>query len=112
MVAELTADQIFQEFMENDSVAASKYAEKVVQVSGEIYGVELNENEPQIVLSTNDPSGFVRCGFEKDSTKSYDGFSVGDQIKLKGFCTGINKAEGLGLLDDVDVNLKKCIIIE
>lgn len=112
-VAEFTASDLFAAFDENEEENMTKYADQVIGVKGIIYSIDLsNDAEPQVVLNGNDDNGYIRCGFKPEELEKVKALKEGNELKLKGECKGINKAEGLDLLADVDVVLSKCIIIE
>ena len=113
VAAEFTAADLFTAFDENEAESMTKYADKVIGVKGTIFSRDLsNEAEPQVVLEANVDNGYIRCGFKLEELEKVKVLEAGSEINLKGECKGINKAEGLDLLADVDVVLSNCIIIE
>lgn len=107
------AESLFQAFMNDEEKANATYVDQVIEVSGEIYSIDLsNPEEAQVVLRTTNESGYVRCGFKPDEHPKVTAISDSETIKLKGECKGINNAEELDLLADIDIVLSNCIIIE
>ena len=84
---ELTAGSLFQEFSDNEADANTKYLDKVVQVSGKIREVQKDDSGIKLVLETDDAMFGVIC--EIDGDNSDKDYKVGDEVKLKGFCTGL-----------------------
>lgn len=112
-IAEFTAGDLFNAFDTNEEENMTKYGDQVISVNGVIFSMDLsNEKEPQIVLEGNGDNGYIRCGFKPEEMAKIETLTGGDEIKLKGECKGINKAEELDLLADVDVVLSNCIIVE
>ncbi|MBR9860266.1 hypothetical protein GYB22_05870 [bacterium] len=108
-----SADELLNEFTSKTDSATIKFADQIIEVEGDIYSIELeNASEPQITLSTNDPSAFIRCGFKVEALENVKNLKVGDHIQLKGQCKGMNDSGGLSLLDETDIIVSKCIIIE
>lgn len=112
-IADFTAADLFSAFDSNEAENMTRFGDKVISVQGVVFSIDLsNPKEPQIVLEGNGDNGYVRCGFKPEELTKIEAISGGDEIKLKGECKGINKAEGLDLLADVDVVLSNCIIVE
>ncbi|MBT8326554.1 MAG: OB-fold putative lipoprotein [Bacteroidia bacterium] len=109
----LTASDLFNAFDNDETSAMTKYADKVIQVSGYIYSKDLgNELEPQLVLEGNGDNGFIRCGFKPTELEKLAILSDSLSVNIKGECKGLNAADELDLLADKDVVLSNCIIIE
>lgn len=109
----LSAASLFEVFDTDESAAMIKYADQVVETWGNIYSIDLsNDLEPQVVLEANGDNGYIRCGFKTEELEKVKSLTEGSELRLKGECKGINSAEGLDLLADVDVVLSNCIIIE
>ena len=110
---ETTASGLFNEFIEDEKAANIKYGDAVISVTGRIYEVDLsNDLEPQVVLETDDISGYIRCGFEPVSLEDVKKLKEGEDVKFKGECKGLIAADGLDLITDKDVIVSYCIIIE
>ncbi len=108
----ITAADLFNEFDSNETEAMNKYADKIVEVMGQVTSTDLsNAKEPQLLLKGNGDNGFIRCGFKPEELEKMNNLDT-KTILLKGECKGMNSAEDLDLLADVDVVLSKCIIIE
>ncbi|PCJ64610.1 MAG: hypothetical protein COA58_12800 [Bacteroidetes bacterium] len=109
----ITAADLFNEFDTDETAAMTKYADKVIQVSGTILSQDLsNDKEPQIVIEGNGDDGFIRCGFKPSELSKVEKATPSTSIKIKGICTGLNGSDELDLLADKDVVLSNCIIIE
>lgn len=109
----VSANELFDLFNTDEAKATTQYAEKVIGVKGEIYSKEFeNAKEPQIVLKTNDMSGYIRCGFKAEELSKLEMIDESKEVEIKGLCKGFNASEELDLLADKDVVLSNCILIE
>ncbi len=89
----LTATEIVAEFDKDEAEAMKKYVSQdgntiVVQVSGKIADVKNDTSGITIALDTGDPINGVSCVLDRFTKHSHTDFKVGDDIKLKGLCTG------------------------
>jgi len=102
----IDAKSLFNDF-NNDEVSASQtYANQVIQVSGII--AELFIDDYQISIVLNDDLKGVSCELDSltiDRNKTLiDSLKIGDQITLKGKCDGFDMIMG--------VVLTRCFIIQ
>lgn len=97
----ITANKILNEFSSDETSANTKYLEKIIEVSGTVSDVKIEKEKGIITLKTNDDFGSVLCHLSEESTKLMSTIKVGQNIKLKGICTGFL----------MDVILIKCEII-
>jgi hypothetical protein len=82
---EVTAQQIFDEFTQNEAQANNKYLNKAIQVTGEVSEAKKNQdNKTIVVLKTTDPIFGVNCTFKDDTGD----LKPGSTITFKGICTG------------------------
>ena len=97
----LSADEILNDFSSDESIANTKYLEKIIEVKGDISEIKTEKEKGIITLKTNDDFGSVLCHLSKESTQKINSLKVGQEIYLKGICTGFL----------MDVILVKCEII-
>ena len=110
---DLSAAQLFDMFDKNEDSAMTIFSDRVIQVSGTLLTKDFsNELEPQILLKTDNESGFIRCGFKPNELQILEQLKDSSNIKVKGICKGINGDDELTLLEDKDVILSSSIIIE
>jgi hypothetical protein len=80
----IAAVNLYQAFVANEDAANKKYVDKVIQVEGKVQQVESTQEGANVILASDAPEGGVNCTF---STKN--GLpKVGDQVVVKGRCTG------------------------
>ncbi len=93
---------------ENDSASANeKYPGKILSVNGIIKSIE--EQSGTVVLGDINQLTSVRCSMDSGFINKLLGLKEGEQVKIKGLCTGyIPDDSGLGL--GADVVLNRCIL--
>lgn len=93
-----TAKDIFSSYNKDEKAANVKYLDKAVEVSGEIVETKTNQQGKMVcILKTDDPFFGVNCTFKQN-----EDLKAGQQITLKGICTGY--------LTGADVIVIDCII--
>ena len=94
-----TAIGLYSGLSKNDIISKSIYLNKVIEVSGVITQVSLNQQHHQIILlKTNVSGGSVNCTMEQ----KLNNIKTGDSIVLKGICSGyIGGDMDMGLPGDV-----------
>lgn len=89
----VSAQQIFDDYMNNDSLANARYWNKAVEVTGEVAESRINQaNQTVVLLRTSDPVFGVNCTFKRAPGE----LKPGTTITFRGICTGF--------LSDVVVN--------
>ena len=96
----LTADKILSDFSTDENAANTKYLEKIIEVKGTVSDIKTENEKGIITLKTNDDFGSVLCHLSESSTKKINSIKEGQEIKVKGICTGFL----------MDVILVKCEI--
>jgi hypothetical protein len=87
----LSATQFYKEYSTDEVASNAKYLEKVIAVEGVLFEIQLeNPDEPTVALSTAEPDLTVRCGFKKELLEDVKKLKVGDKIKIKGKCDGMD----------------------
>jgi hypothetical protein len=87
----LSATQFYKEYSTDEVASNAKYLEKVIAVEGVLFEIQLeNPDEPTVALSTAEPDITVRCGFKKELLEDVKKLKVGDKIKIKGKCDGMD----------------------
>lgn len=85
--ATVTANDLFNEFSTNESVAFEKYRDKVIQVNGVVEEIKTDASgNTDIVLTTEDILGKVICTLKTGANA--DGINAGMTVDLKGICNG------------------------
>jgi hypothetical protein len=102
----IEAESLYNEFNKDEVFANQTYVDQVVQVSGTIVELFIDEYQISIVLSDNIEG--VSCELDSltiDREESIiNSLKIGDQITLKGKCDGFDMIMG--------VVLTRCFIIQ
>lgn len=97
----LTANTLLDHFTSDETMANTKYLEKIIEVKGLVSEVATENGMGIITLKTNDDFGSILCHLTADESKDMKQVKVGQEITIRGICTGFL----------MDVILVKCIII-
>jgi hypothetical protein len=84
---EISAPALVKAFETNENVANQKYNGKILLVSGIISDVKEDPQFISVYLKDTDATSGVMCSFNKGVVKLKE-FKPGEEIKLKGICTG------------------------
>lgn len=89
----ITATDLAAEFEKDETAATAKYVGKdgnmvVVQVSGKIADVKNDTSGITIALDSGDPINGVSCVLDRFTKQARTDYKVGEEVKLKGLCTG------------------------
>jgi hypothetical protein len=82
---EVSATDLFEEYLTNETDANKKYLDRVLSVTGIVSETTYNQDgKPVIMLSTDDPLFGIHCTLEEENEK----ILVGNTVTIKGICTG------------------------
>lgn len=104
----IKAAALYQAFIEDSAAANTKFIDKIVEVSGTVKSIGVNQQQQAVVtLQAGTGDAAVNCTLEqKDAV-----LKEGTAIILKGICTGMGEADAdLGIMGDV--YLIRCYIEE
>lgn len=94
---QLDAVAFYNEFETDESTANAKYLNKIVQVTGEVSNVEVNEGSKPVISLKTEGFGVIKCTMETELTD--------DQLSIiRSSPTIVIKAECIGMLLDVLLN--------
>ncbi|MBJ6118967.1 hypothetical protein JAO76_12235 [Pontibacter sp. BT310] len=97
------APALLQEFTQNEAAANEKYLDKVVAVKGKVKLMTPDdEGNLNLILDAADEMAGVICTIPKADTESAAGVKEGDEVVVKGVCTGVL----------MDVVLIRCVVEE
>lgn len=83
---EVSASKLIEDYETDETAANTTYLGKVVQVSGKIADVTEEEGKKKVQLETSNPISMIICELE-DGT-SAEQLKTGDEVIVKGLCTG------------------------
>ncbi len=98
----IKATQLIDDFLLDETIANTKYLDKLIAVTGTISSFKIEDEKAIISLMTNDDFGSVLCHLSKEATQNLPELKVGNTIQIKGICTGFL----------MDVILVRCEIIK
>lgn len=96
---EIKASELILKYNDNEASSDSAYRDKVIVVSGLIDKISEDSASVSLYIKNSEDIAGVMCGFDKTAIDKAN-FKVGDQIKVKGKCIGLN----------FDVYMNKCSI--
>lgn len=104
----VNAVELYDAYIKDSATAQKKYTGKILEVSGDVHDVSLNQQQKKIVLLDNGSDGsYINCTME-DSTAN---IHASDKVKIKGICSGIGEGDtDLGIKGDV--YLTRCYIVK
>lgn len=105
-VAELRAPALIEAFATNPAQSNHWYRNKVVAVLGNVRSVQQEGNPVVDSLGDAGQMSSVQCSMNSAHVEAYKTVAVGQQIKLKGLCTGAITDDLLG----TDIKLSRCIV--
>ena len=80
----IKASELLAAFEEDESIANSKFLDKVIEVEGKVEKVENTEGKTTIYLNADNPMSSIIFQLEKSSSK----IKPGEIATFKGICTG------------------------
>ncbi|HMX35795.1 MAG TPA: hypothetical protein PKA94_00820 [Ferruginibacter sp.] len=95
----ITAAYLYNQYISDSAKARTAYTDKILEVTGEVARVALNQQDQQIVLlKTNTADAFVNCTLEENAGSP----KLNSTITIKGICSGyIGGDADMGLPGDV-----------
>ena len=98
----LPARELYADFEADENAASAKYLDKVVEVSGTVSHVEMNSDSAMNVMLMDDADmGGVLCTFNNVKKRSSIDVSSGDNVIIRGICSGML----------MDVQLNNCVLV-
>jgi hypothetical protein len=88
--ADLTASagELYSAFSTDEAAANAKYLDKTIEISGKVSATSTEEGTTTITLFADSETGGVTCKLDPLSKHARITFQEGEQITVKGICTG------------------------
>jgi hypothetical protein len=104
----VNAYNLYQTYFKDSLLAVKKYSNKIVETTGVVAQVTLNQQNQRVVLIiTNETGAFINCTMEDSTTV----IKEDETVKIKGICSGIMGMDAsMGILGDV--YLSRCYVIK
>lgn len=98
----IPAEQLFNEFNNDETAATARYVGKIVAVTGKVREAsQMADGTPKVILETGSDFG-VSCEFDPNTKHPRTTFEPGATVTLKGECAGFN----------LDVQLARCAEVQ
>lgn len=98
----ITANELMAAFNNDENAANAKYMNKVIAVTGKVVEATTSGEATVVSLATEDDFGAIACELDRFSKHARTTFSPGEEITLKGICSG----------KTIDVVLVQCVAVE
>ncbi|MFT3747421.1 MAG: hypothetical protein QM768_03865 [Agriterribacter sp.] len=98
----VTALRLYEAFSNNESEANKTYLNKVVEVKGVVDDLTDSGEDIILTLGPQTSGGGISCRFSPGKEVTEKNITTGQEITVKGRCTGFN----------MDVNLTDCVIVK
>jgi hypothetical protein len=103
----VNAPYLIKEFQANDSLANAKYREKILTVNGTISEL-VNSNDSTASIRFADSTGsYAIFPFQGESVAEVKKLKAGDNVSVKGSCSGGVFSEILGT---ISISFKRCVL--
>ena len=83
---EVSAQKLLEDYATDEKTANETYLGKVVQVSGKVTSIAEDEGKKKVSLDTGNPISVIIC--EVEDGKDIGTIKAGDEVKMKGLCSG------------------------
>ena len=103
----LSSDQLIKEFMSNDSAANKKYLDKVILVNGPASAIEIGTDSTSTIRFADSTGSYAIFSLEKEELPAVKQLKTGDQVSLKGVCSGSIYSD---ILATTSISFKRAIL--
>jgi len=85
-----------KEFLQNDSLANKKYADKIITVTGIVSGIESADTTINIKFIDTATGSYAIFAFQEQHLNEAKTLKAGDDVSIKGSCSGSIYSDILG----------------
>ena len=95
----VTSDALYSAYLADTTTAQKNYSGKILEVTGEIKEISLNQQNEQVILvKTGTEGGHINCTMENNHAN----LTIGQKVTVKGICSGMGAGDpDLGIMGDV-----------
>lgn len=97
----ITSQDLLSDFLTDENQANAAYLDQIVQVTGNITGLDTTDGNAIVTLSHKNSFGSILCHLPLEESEKMISLKEGQKITVKGICTGYL----------MDVILVKCVLI-
>ena len=83
---EVSAVKLISDYEADEKNADGMYLGKIVEVTGKIAAITVEEGKTKVQIETGNPMSMIICELEEGSEAG--SIKAGDEIKIKGMCSG------------------------
>ena len=83
---EVAASKLISDYEADEKTANEMYLGKVVEVTGQVAGTAVEDGKTKVQLETGNPMSMIICELEDGGEAG--SVKAGDEIKIKGLCSG------------------------
>jgi hypothetical protein len=98
----VTAAEVYQAFGADEAAANAKYLDKTITMKGKVSSSSTEEGVTSITLFADSETGGVICKLDPLTQHAQTNFAEGEEITLKGICTGYL----------LDVVVERCVVVK
>jgi len=84
----LDASTFIKEFETDESKASARYADKTISVYGVAHTIQATDTTATVFLNDGNSGSSVVCQFGPESKEEINSLKKGDQVAIKGICSG------------------------
>jgi len=99
----VTAKQLYDDYRTNLLSADSKYKNKVLEITAPVDRVDKDRFGRAAVELKTDSDGVVRCDFPRDAIAQLEKLKTGQQVTIRGRCTGRGKKD--------EIKMEDCLLV-
>jgi predicted phosphodiesterase len=103
-ITRINASDLIKAFETDEANANNKYLGKIIAVKGNVKSIEKEANSATIVFGDVLSLSSVRCSMDTTHLEKITSIKVGQNLTVKGNCTGFNKNDIIELGSDVILN--------
>jgi hypothetical protein len=106
----LSSDQLLSEYDKDTASANKKYLDKVIQLKGQVSDMVTDQQGGVVIVLNDGKSMFgITCSISDNSKEAGKKYQKGQEITLKGICTGGSVDPDFG---GAAVTMNKCEILQ
>lgn len=103
----INAPELIKEFQKNDNAANKRYADKIITVNGTVSEIETADTTVNIKFIDTATGSYIIFAFQEQHLAEAKSVKVGDNISVKGSCSGGIYSEILGT---EAITFKRCTV--
>ena len=92
----IAAGSLISEFLANDTAANKKYMEKMLEVNGNVSAVDILPDSSATIKFADSTGSYAIFSFDKEQMQDMKQVEAGQEITIKGVCSGSIYSEILG----------------